>query len=828
MSASKFVPWSFVGLGSVVMCLWLQAFVAGAQPPDELSPNEVVQTVHVEITIGADGEALNETVAMDLGLGFPFWLAPVGETTGSLRGFGAMPRVGAANSIAPGATASFEFSANTDSGLDPLLTSPQLLSNVQVGDISRIGFASRGESGWVLAGYKVTVNGKILAERENVDSDAIEQRRAAEQRKDELTAEIASRQAEVVDLESLITAGCGTEADQQHLKELQIELAPQLTEQRQLDRQLLGSAPWYTDGDFHPAWETDSVISSMKVTVVTAPHTGADSRNFVYFQTGGHKYLLGSPSLPLTPTYGPQEFLLDIAVSPLRASDIRGFGLGMIANDLPQGDAPDRWHPERFIVEVDDRVVYDSEENSLDSSSLSAIRLIPPAHRNASGQIVSNSPIARETFLWESGKGQGIDLVNGGAEELPPAGASDAPAAEPGLTIDTFDTVVVDEGGWYDPWAGPFPGEADYGPGWMPAPPWAPRPPWAPGWGPGWIPGWVPGSGMFGPSWQDLLALAILEELGLLPDWVIPPPVGDPPQIEHVSINNGIDCFDWDVVGNVGQIDHFVAEIFLIRPDLMNPMHASVSQPLILPATARSVNMGDFILNPLMPTFDEASRNYFAVRVTLVPTDPAIGCDIALSPAFPHIATEISTNFNVSPLFHYEPVGSPPFDVPLSLGGEPGLFPFSVWLDGQTDSHNGLVFAGFSPFQHHIVARPAHNGDHMTVELRADLEGKFRLIAFAGFLGGLEIPGTCQIDVNCTVYELANPANHLSYPATALVSSDPNVAPTPLVPIIIDIDTLGDIGPGHMGLTVTYHVNCIAVDPAHPPVLTGIRLLHAP
>ena len=127
MSASKFVPWSFIGLGSVVMCLWLQAFVAGAQPPDELSPNEVVQTVHVEITIGADGEALNETVAMDLGLGFPFWLAPVGETPGSLRGFGAMPRVGAGNSIAPGATASFEFSANTDSGLDPLLTSPQLL-----------------------------------------------------------------------------------------------------------------------------------------------------------------------------------------------------------------------------------------------------------------------------------------------------------------------------------------------------------------------------------------------------------------------------------------------------------------------------------------------------------------------------------------------------------------------------------------------------------------------------------------------------------------------------------------------------------------------------
>ena len=63
--------------------------------------------------------------------------------------------------------------------------------------------------------------------------------------------------------------------------------------------------------------------------VGVAPHTGADSRNFVYFRTGGHKYLLGSPTMPLTPDYGPQEFVLDMAVSPLDASDLRGFGLGM-------------------------------------------------------------------------------------------------------------------------------------------------------------------------------------------------------------------------------------------------------------------------------------------------------------------------------------------------------------------------------------------------------------------------------------------------------------------------------------------------------------------
>ena len=102
-----------------------------------------------------------------------------------------------------------------------------------------------------------------------------------------------------------------------------------MIEQRQLDRQLLGSAPWYVDGDFHPAWEENSAIEAMKITVVSAPHTGADSRNFVYFRTGGHKYLLGSPTMPLTPDDGPQEFVLDMAVSPLDASDLRGFGLGM-------------------------------------------------------------------------------------------------------------------------------------------------------------------------------------------------------------------------------------------------------------------------------------------------------------------------------------------------------------------------------------------------------------------------------------------------------------------------------------------------------------------
>jgi hypothetical protein len=88
-------------------------------------------------------------------------------------------------------------------------------------------------------------------------------------------------------------------------------------------------------------------VREAKVTVVTAPHSGADTRNYVYFQTGGHKYLLGSPTAPLTPDQGPQEFRLDLEAAPLTAADLRGYALGMLGHPSPYGDAPDRWHRRR-------------------------------------------------------------------------------------------------------------------------------------------------------------------------------------------------------------------------------------------------------------------------------------------------------------------------------------------------------------------------------------------------------------------------------------------------------------------------------------------------
>lgn len=115
--------------------------------------------------------------------------------------------------------------------------------------------------------------------------------------------------------------------------------------------------------------------------------------------------------------------------------------------------------------------------------------------------------------------------------------------------------------------------------------------------------------------------MGILEELGLLPDWVVPPPVGLPPQVEEVTVNTATNAFEWIVTGNASQIDHFVADIILIRPDLPVPFVESSSQPLILPASARSASYLSFILNADMPTFDQASRSYRAIRIAIVPTD---------------------------------------------------------------------------------------------------------------------------------------------------------------------------------------------------------------
>ncbi len=59
-------------------------------------------------------------------------------------------------------------------------------------------------------------------------------------------------------------------------------------------------------------------------------------------------------------------------------------------------------------MEIDNRVVYDSDSNPLDTASLAAIRIVPPVFRNGSGEAVSNSTGVREVTLWQEEKDRGL------------------------------------------------------------------------------------------------------------------------------------------------------------------------------------------------------------------------------------------------------------------------------------------------------------------------------------------------------------------------------------------------------------------------------------
>jgi hypothetical protein len=404
----------------IAVAIWLAQAAGDVQIGEEFEANEAVQTVSVQIQIGSEGENLDEPVALDLGLGFPLWLHPLGREENEPAPFGAVVQNQATGrTIAAGDSGVFEFAVAGDVGQDVLRTSQQLLAGVRVSDISRIGFTSPGEHAWILGSYEVRVNGKLFAANEVVNANAGERQEAARRQLSELGAAIGPQQTELADLQALAATGLATDADRARVRELDSALAPQLAEQRLLERQLAGAAPWFTETDFRNRWRSDGAVENVKLTLVTAPHAGADTQNYVYFQTGGHKYLLGAPLGHLSPENGPQEFQLDLSAAPLTAGDLRGYALGMLTHVQPYGDAPDRWHPQRLLVEVDGRTVYDSEENEIDRTSLSAIRIIPPAHINAAGEVVENTPNARETYVWEAGSGAGLDLVHGGAAALP-------------------------------------------------------------------------------------------------------------------------------------------------------------------------------------------------------------------------------------------------------------------------------------------------------------------------------------------------------------------------------------------------------------------------
>lgn len=821
MSVSKFVGWG-IAFVTVTLGVWIVTAAAQLQTK-EFEANEAVESIRVELTVGAGGEDLDEPIALDLGLGFPLWLHRLGRVDSAAAPFGAISQTGTdGHAVQAGQKATFEFNRNS-TGLDELRTTSQLLAAVHISDISHIGFTSKADHGWILESYSIRINGKLFHENTSVNANGRGCQDSARERLMEINRESNPEQTELTDLRSLVAANLATDADRQRLGELEQSLGPLSEEVRRLERQLGGAAPFYSDAGFQSTWRGQGSIEKMKVIVTTAPHSAASTLNFVYFRTGGHKFLLGSAIRPLTPDVGPQEFTLELTNAPLTASDLRGFALGLLAPYQPLADTPDRWHPQRLRVEVDNRVMYDSEDNSVDRASLSAIRLIPPAHLNYAGQVVVNTPIAREAFVWEAGSGAGLDLLHGGADALPAVDAPSYPEPESVVVIDQEFDLSQQQEAWYDPVAEPFPGEIGFGSSWQPG--WLPGGGWLPDWGSGWNDGWGPGYD-HGPSWLDMFLFGLFNSHDHLPDGVIPDPVGTPPQLEHVNVDYVAQNIQWSVTGDESQIDHFVIDRVLIRPDLDVPIVEVLGTPHTVSAGQRSLPWSE--LEALMPTWtaDEASRSYISYRVTMIPIDPALGVDPGLSAAAPARPMNPLSNFHIQDEFEYTPMGGLPQHLPLSAVGEPELPGPAAWRAGETITHNGIDIASLSPLQHHLVTRAQNNGDQSTVVVHGLLPpGHHRFIAYCGFVGAVEHHAAVQVSSVVHVQSIADPTLQMGFPAgVAHVEADPALPPTALAPVIHDINT-ALVGPGMMSFRATYTFHHNAIDPQHPPALVGLRLL---
>ena len=666
-------------------------------------------------------------------------------------------------------------------------------------------------------GTTIKVNNKLLASNDAVDQKAGESQQTAQFKIADLGLKITPLKSEVDDLKALDEAKLATEEDLTKLAALEEKLKPLQDELQQLNGQIAARYPWFQEAAFTPTWLDKGSANSVKITLLTCTHAGADTRNYVYFRTGGKKYLLDSYDAPLAGSMGPQTFELDLLSGPLSAAGMRGFAIGMLAHGYPYGKAPDRWHPQRLRVEVDNSVVYDSEEYPYDCKSLAAIRLIPPAHLDDQGEVVSNSDhTLREVFVWESGKGQGLDQADGSPLPLPPKEDPGYPEAEPGLPDDSIpDDTAPDDGSPSDdgfPSDDDFPGEDDWCPpgdgGWDGG-----VAPWPPGGG--WLP-WPPGGGIW--PWP--------------PGGANPPPAGQPPQVTNVRFTSGWKTnhtfgVEWDVTGDESLVNQYRITLFSFQPELANPATVQLDTKTV-PVGGRSTTVA--AAGPL------ANVDYFVALVAAELNDGTVHAEWSpVRAVFPPATDPIAHQLQIFPLmFRYQPQGPgfPPWLTgPLSLGSEPGG-PRAVWSFGREQSHIDFEFD--DPFPGpawNIAMRPNPHDARMEVQMTTAIlalpggTNKFKFVTYVGFAKGKGAWNTADFDAVSVLTKVGGLA-FMSVMAPQTVTHPLGGVPQPMKKIEIPFDlTAPGMGPGLYTLRMSIRAKGGELDPDHPPTFFGARFI---
>ena len=230
MLVNKHWTWGVIR-GAAALALWLVQVAAQVQVGREFQPNEAVQTIRIELAVGAGGEDLDEPMGSDLGLGFPLWLHRLGRVESTAAPFGrCLNKAQRCTLFVRENRTTFEFRTAGAAGLDEMRTTPQLLAGVRVSDISRVGFTSQADHGWIIAGYTIHINGKQFIANDTVNANGRTRQDEARERLMELNREASPQQAELTDLQALVAAGLATEADRTQIAELESTVGPQRAE----------------------------------------------------------------------------------------------------------------------------------------------------------------------------------------------------------------------------------------------------------------------------------------------------------------------------------------------------------------------------------------------------------------------------------------------------------------------------------------------------------------------------------------------------------------------------------------------------------------------
>ena len=698
-------------------------FEKGSLPPDE-----PVESIKITLGIGTGGTALSEPVDLHLGLGFPLRLYPLGGVRRE-PSFAAFPHKssleGMADAIQPGQMATFEFFAKgDDAGLDALRTSQQLLAEVKCGDLQRIGFASQGRSDWVLAGYRIEVNGKLLAANGMVDARAQEK----------LASSRASLMQLLPEYEAKTNA---TNLTDDQKAELKTEHALV----RALSGRVVGAVPWFEESSeaWNPAQSAGTKVENLRITLTGGKGPQQGTRNPVYLVAGARKFLLSSEMDPLRDANEPQLFDLaafELAMNPLTKEVLSAPGVGIIGSGGPTNKIPDRAQLQNVKIEADGQVIYDSDKQPDDQKTLPALWLTPAAYFNEAGDLMRPTATAAEVPVWKSG----MKLAGGAPVALPP----EPPPVPPLVNV-------------------------------PPIPP-LPPPPLLPPVRtilPGGLP--PPGGGGLFPL---LNALAQL----LFP---LPPPAA--PLISGVRIAPAtpIVCdgdavtVNWNVGGNISGITSWRVDLFAVLPHkaapvLITPMATNIGgfpgfTSMVMPPINRAA-----IAGLLTPGSAEALYLYVQPRVTaLGPLGNVLtAANGSLLPLFPAGTTTANVGLKrggilppfalgnaPAPSFQVTPAVTPPF---LKWQGMALADPLAVrtaWsLTAEHGSHFGLLFASHENIPGAVTlpawssaARPTGSGGELItlrfeglVPIPAAANG-LRAVAYLAFVGGSSPATTGQV-----------------------------------------------------------------------------------